>query len=215
MAALIPVTDRLDRRSRVCMTEVPQLPSDLAALIKDLQASQDAGPGVMLTKLIPQLHRAAKRHLPANSPLRINIDSEDLMQETLLHLIANVGAFRGSSWAEFLAFTKAITLQKAAEAARRAQARNARFDLVKPQKTPSQTPEQPSLDPTPSVHASAKEDKQRLTVILAELPELYRMVMRLRLDGLKTTAIAALLHVTDETVRQRLSRALQMLQERW
>ena len=188
----------------------PSLPEDLAALLQQMRAAKTGGNDQILIRLVAQLRQAAKRYLPTTSPLRIGMDSEDLVQDTLLHLIANVDAFRGKTWAEFLAFTKAITSQRAADQARKARQRG------KDPTNPGQViADQPSLDPTPSVQAAAAEDKQRLARILEELPDPYRKTLRLRLDGHESATIASMLGVSDDTVRQRLTRALRMLQERW
>jgi RNA polymerase sigma factor (sigma-70 family) len=90
--------------------------------------------------------------------------------------------------------------------------RSRRRDPTNPEQVIS---DQPSLDPTPSVQAAAAEDKLRLARILEELPDPYRKTLRLRLDGHESSSIAAMLGVSDDTVRQRLTRALRMLQERW
>jgi RNA polymerase sigma factor (sigma-70 family) len=192
------------------MPHEPSLPEDLASLLQQMRAAKQGGPDHNLIRLVTQLRQAAKRHLPNASPLRMSMDSEDLVQETLVHLIANVDAFRGTTWAEFLAFTRTITNQRAADQARKLRSR--RRDPTDPEQVIS---DQPSLDPTPSVQAAAAEDKLRLARILEDLPDPYRKTLRLRLDGHESSSIAAMLGISDDTVRQRLTRALRMLQERW
>ncbi|MCH8947332.1 MAG: hypothetical protein IH789_06845, partial [Acidobacteria bacterium] len=40
------------------------------------------------------------------------MDSEDLTQDTLLHLVQHVQEFRGSTWPEFLAFVQSMIHQQ-------------------------------------------------------------------------------------------------------
>jgi RNA polymerase sigma factor (sigma-70 family) len=61
----------------------------------------------------------------------------------------------------------------------------------------------------------AQEDRERLRLLLGTLSEPHQAVLLLRLDGMDNGEIAARLGITVETVRQRLSRAIRTLQERW
>jgi RNA polymerase sigma factor (sigma-70 family) len=73
----------------------------------------------------------------------------------------------------------------------------------------------PANLPTPSFGAMAQEDRDRLLLLLRTLSDSHRAVLQLRLEGMDNAEIAARLGLTVETVRQRLSRAIRLLQERW
>lgn len=171
-----------------------------------LGASPTAG---ALGEFLPRLRQMARRHLPPESALRAMIDSEDLLQDGLLQLVRNVEQFRGATWPEFLAFVHAILAQKKQQHARRHQVRAGEFDAKPPQET------LPSGQPSPSVDVMAQEDRSRLRQLIAALGEPYRMTLLLRLEGLDNDEIARRLAITPEALRQRLSRAVRMLQERW
>lgn len=165
-------------------------------------------PGALLAWL-PRLRAMARRHLPANSPLRAGFDSEDLLQEGLLQLVRTVEQFRGSTWGEFLAFVHSILAQKKGQQVRRHQVRQREF-----------APEASSdllaaTLPTPSVDAIAGEDRRRVRELVDALPEPYRTTMLLRLQGADNDVLAQQLGIGPEALRQRLSRAVRMLQERW
>lgn len=184
-------------------------PQDLIELLDELRGLRQATSAELLTGLLPRLRSLARKNLPARSPLRLGFDSEDLLQEGMLQLVRQAETFRGTTWAEFLAFSHAILTQKTAQQARRHTVRRNELGSTFDSSTV------PSDDPTPSVHASDAEDKKRVQLLIATLPEPYREAIELRLRGLDNTAIAERLHITDEAVRQRLSRAVKMLQERW
>lgn len=68
---------------------------------------------------------------------------------------------------------------------------------------------------TPSVVLASAEDRERLETWLEELPESPRAALRLRLDGIDYAGIARRLEVSEDNARQRVSRALRVLRERW
>lgn len=163
-----------------------------------------------LGEFLPRLRQMARRHLPAESAVRSLIDSEDLLQEGLMQLVRNVGQFRGATWPEFLAFVHAVLAQKKQQQARRQQVRAGEFDAAPPEQESL-----PSGQATPSVDAMAQEDRLRLQKLIAALAEPYRTPLRLRLEGLDNDEIARRLGISADALRQRLSRAVRMLQERW
>jgi RNA polymerase sigma-70 factor (ECF subfamily) len=183
------------------------MPEDLAALLCDLRSGAARGRGLL--DLSVRLRAMARRHLPGGSPLRFGLDSEDLAQEGLLQLVRHVDRFEGRSWPEFLAFARAVISQKASEAARRQSVRKA-------ERGPSvASVDAATPDPTPSVDAMASEDRRRLRELVGTLPEIYRDAMSLRLEGCEIADVARSLDISEPAARKRLSRALQMMKERW
>jgi DNA-directed RNA polymerase specialized sigma24 family protein len=171
------------------------MPDDLRQLLEEMRTMASAPtPGALLAWL-PRLRAMARRHLPANSPLRAGFDSEDLLQEGLLQLVRTVEQFRGSTWGEFLAFVHSILAQKKGQQVRRHQVRQREF-----------APEASSdllaaTLPTPSVDAIAGEDRRRVRELVEALAD--------------NDVLAQQLGIGPEALRQRLSRAVRMLQERW
>lgn len=193
----------------LAMADTPQRPEELQQLVDAMRALGVAPTAGALGEFLPRLRQMARRHLPAESVVRSLIDSEDLLQEGLLQLVRNVDQFRGGTWPEFLAFVHAILAQKKQQQARRHQVRAGEFDASPPQES------LPSAQTTPSVDAMAQEDRLRLRQLIAALAEPYRTTLQLRLEGLDNEQLARRLGVSAEALRQRLSRAVRMLQERW
>ncbi len=193
----------------LAMADSQQRPEDLQQLVDAMRALGAAPTAGTLGEFLPRLRQMARRHLPAESAVRALIDSEDLLQEGLLQLVRNVEQFRGGTWPEFLAFVHAILAQKKQQQARRRQVRAGEFDTSPPQES------LPSGQATPSVDAMAQEDRLRLRQLIATLAEPYRTTLMLRLEGLDNDELARRLGVSAEALRQRLSRAVRMLQERW
>jgi RNA polymerase sigma-70 factor (ECF subfamily) len=74
--------------------------------------------------------------------------------------------------------------------------------------------EEPARNPTPFEEASAGQTQARLERALAALPDGYREVLLLvAIDRLEPAEAAAIVGVSPETLRQRLSRARAMIKE--
>jgi RNA polymerase sigma-70 factor (ECF subfamily) len=73
----------------------------------------------------------------------------------------------------------------------------------------------PARDPSPSQHAAAVEQSERLAAALDELPEHYRDVIRLaRLDALPLAQVAQRMSRSEDSVRNLLFRAIGLLSDR-
>ncbi|MCB9877605.1 MAG: sigma-70 family RNA polymerase sigma factor [Planctomycetes bacterium] len=192
--------------------ETPGEGRDLESVLSELRelAGREGGGGpASLLALWVRIRNMARKHLPPYSSLRAGLDSEDLAQEGLLHLVRNIERFRGCTWPEFLAFAHAVVQQKVGQQARRMNVRSGEFfgEVADDQMSGEQV--------TPSVDAMAGEDRRRLRELMAGLPESYREPLMLRLNGHENAEIAARLGLTPVALRQRMSRAMKMLQERW
>jgi RNA polymerase sigma-70 factor (ECF subfamily) len=72
-----------------------------------------------------------------------------------------------------------------------------------------------SAAPSPFEELAANESQRRLEAALASLPLIYREVLLLvGVEGMNTTEAAAVCDVSNDTLRQRLSRGRAMLAER-
>lgn len=181
----------------------------LEEFLKDLRACRGASKDVRLGNILLKLRWIARRHLPGTSSLRIGLDSEDLAQEGIVHLLTNIDRFRGDTWSEFFAFAAAIVSQQAAAQARWQRVR-------KPELRSHEDAHDHARDAkTPSADAEHAEERQRLHSLLAKLSEPYRTPLELRLAGKSNQEIAAIMGCKEDLVRKRLSRALAILQGQW
>lgn len=191
------------------MEERAAYPPDLAELLAELRGLRASAPSERIVAILPRLRAMVRKHMPQKSPLRLRLDSEDLVQEGLVQLVRKLDAFRGSSWAEFLAFVHSILARKTTQQRRRKQPHLGEFTAE------ADAEAIPSSDPSPSVDVARAEDRRRVIGLVRSLPDIYRIPIELRLQGLDNEAIAVRLGLGVDNVRQRLSRGIRMLQERW
>ena len=181
---------------------------DLQELLDELRSCEDASSSA-LASLMTRLRRIARSRLPIRSALRIGFDSEDLSQEGLVQLIANLDHFRGTTMAEFLSFANAIISQQVVRQARWQDVRRTELHGG------PEVSEQPAATDTPSANVMSDEAKTKLRTLVSSLREEYREPLVLRLEGLSNADIAARLALREDLVRKRLSRALKELHGRW
>ncbi len=187
-------------------------PPDLGEFLSQLAALDGSGHSAAYTYLRGRLHEAASRHLRPGDGLRPLLDSEDLTHDTILVLARAVPSFDGSGWPQFLAFAETILRRQLADQARHFRTQRRDPDRIEP--FPEADPPAPAT-PTPSETAATRDDRERLLRLIAGLPESLAEVLRLRLDGQDYRAIAGLLGIGVDAARQRMSRALQILRDRW
>ena len=181
----------------------------LQPILKLLRACKVDPSGSEIEELMINLRSIARRHLPTTSALRHGLDSEDLAQEGVVQLIANLERFRGNTIGEFLAFANAVINQQTAKQARWQKGR-------KPELRSYEDAQDHATDlNTPSKDAIQEEETQRAKKLVHELPEPYRETVLLRFEGKSYTEIANLLSVSEEVVRKRFSRALKTIQSQW
>lgn len=186
------------------------MPDDLRDLLAALQSTHTTNAPAGLIELTRRIRAAAHRGLPANSPLRRSIDSEDLMQETVADLVRAASQFRGRTWGRFFAFTLELLQRRKVAHARRAKVRRAERDAGA---SPSELHD-PRV-PTPSNEAMAHDDAKKAARLLRELASPYREALELKLRGVPTHEIASTLGAEEGTVRKRIARALRMLKAKW
>lgn len=150
----------------------------------------------------------AQEVLPPNDDLRREIDSEDLAQDVLLHLVQHVDEFRGSTWPEFFAFVRTMTHQRRLDRARRQ-------NRQKRQRDPEAQTHRATEPKSPSVIAMGREEKRRLRLLIEDLPQSLKAVLELRLQGKGYAEIADEIGFSEANTRQRVSRSIKTLRERW
>lgn len=151
-----------------------------------------------------QLMRQHKRTLfrTARAILRNDADAEDAVQDALLRAYQALATFRGesklSTWLVRIAANAALMRR--------------RGDKRAPVGAPAT--ELASAQPGPDRQALRGELRRRFAESIAELPEDYRAVFRLRaLEDLDVEQTAAMLRIPQATVRSRFFRARALLRK--
>ncbi|MBK9386705.1 MAG: sigma-70 family RNA polymerase sigma factor [Planctomycetes bacterium] len=188
-------------------------PADLDQLVRALrEARRDLG-ALLQDELLRRVRALCSQRLASGDRLRGSMDSEDLTQDVLIDLIDAIEEFRGRSWQEFFAFVDALVGRRKVQHARRLGAAK-RGGFAAPAALPSEVGANPSG--TPSRAAANAEERERAGQLLAGLPEEERLPIQWRLmEELSYAEIAARLGISEEAARQRVSRGLRRLKERW
>lgn len=181
--------------------------ADLLRELRKLRAEHEATESI--TDFMSKLRSISRRYLPQRSVLRDGLDSEDLAQEGLVHLIQNVDQFRGQTMAEFLAFAKVVVRQQAVRQVRWQGVRRRELGATEDAEDHARDVRSPSAD------VVLEEDKSKLRMLLSTLSEAHQQPLRMRLDGMSNAEIADRLGLREDLVRKRLSRALKELQDKW
>ena len=148
----------------------------------------------------------ARKILPRGDRARDFVETRDVFQSALRSGWLRAEHFRGTTKQEFMNWLLAIFRRKIGRAVRR----------KRPQAM-GEIPEHEARgrDDTPGVLTNLirEEVKTRVRAAISELPEDQRVVIGMRLDGLKAPEIADRLGITPEAVRKRESRAVKKLLE--
>lgn len=150
-------------------------------------------------ELYPRLHRAMRAYVAGSS-----VDPEDILQETFLKAYKNMNRFKGRStmytWLYSIARNIAID----------------EFRKRKYEKLQSNTPVEEFEIASDSEPAEQnREDVMLLRKAIAELPELLRSVVVMKtIDGLSYPEISEITGVNEETLKNRMFRARQLLSVR-
>jgi RNA polymerase sigma-70 factor (ECF subfamily) len=159
------------------------------------------------------LHLLARLRLPPE--LRQQLDSSDVVQETLLKAHAHAEQFRGQSRAEQAAWLRRIlanTLADAARKLRREPAEQVSLEQALGESSARLEAWLQTHDPSPCSQAARQEQLLRLANALAQLPEDNRAAIELRyLQGHSVPEIARLLSRSVPSVAGLLRRGLHAL----
>jgi RNA polymerase sigma-70 factor (ECF subfamily) len=134
--------------------------------------------------------------------------AEDIVQDVFLKIIKNISRFKGkaqlSTWIYRIAYNEALMYL-------RTQKKNKQRESVdsKDQTEFEENNLFVNQTETPESILDARERKEHLEQILAALPIKYRMVLLLRIsEGLSIKKTAAILKLTETSVKSRLHRTL-------
>jgi RNA polymerase sigma factor (sigma-70 family) len=152
-----------------------------------------------------QLLQIARQILPPGDRARDFVESTDLLQSALKSGWLDASQFRGGSPGEFLGWMRTILRRKLGRVVRRRDPRPAGEPLEEAAGLP------PSGEESRLAALVREEVKLRVQAAVADLPEEQRVVVEMRLQGLKSPDIAAVLGLSPEAVRKRESRAAERL----
>ncbi|MBK9383719.1 MAG: sigma-70 family RNA polymerase sigma factor [Planctomycetes bacterium] len=188
-------------------------PEDLEQLVRALRGVRSDLGSLMQSEVLRRVRSLCSQRLGAGDRLRGAMDSEDLTQDVLLDLIAAIEEFRGESWPEFFAFVDALLGRRKVQHSRRLGARK-RGGFAEPEALPTEGGAAPAA--SPSGLAAEDEERERARRLLESLPEEERRPIQWRLlEELSYAEIAQRLGLSEEAARQRVSRGLRRLKERW
>jgi RNA polymerase sigma-70 factor (ECF subfamily) len=159
--------------------------------------------GLLLQFYRPYLLHVANQEVAQD--LQAKAAPSDLVQETLLRAQQCFGQFRGENEAELLGWLCAILHREVGQFVRR---------LPEGEKRPQQELDSgvAAKDETPSQRAQRQEEIDTVRAALAQLPEPYQQVIRLReFDKLSYKEIAERMGRSPEAVRKLWTRAVDQL----
>jgi RNA polymerase sigma-70 factor (ECF subfamily) len=150
--------------------------------------------------------------------LRAKVSPSDVVQETFLEAQRDFAQFHGNREEELLAWLRRIFTNNLANTARRFRADmrsvGREVPLVSPDDSQDGARDLCSDTPTPSQRVINQEDLTALEGAVAQLPEHYRQVLRLRYERhLPWAAIGAEMRCSDEAARKLWARAVAALEQ--
>jgi RNA polymerase sigma-70 factor (ECF subfamily) len=150
--------------------------------------------------------------------MRKQLDSSDLVQETLLKAYQKQGQFRGQTESERAAWLRSILANTLTDAlrkfARQQGYQEQSLELALEESSARIEAWLAGSEPEPSQQAERNEQVLRLARALAQLPEEQRMALELRhLQGYRVPAIGALMGRSTAAVAGLLRRGLKRLRE--
>lgn len=191
---------------KACAPLTPAPPETLTneQLVERVLSGDMAPFGWLIRRNNPRVYRAIR------SLLRTESEIEDVMQTVYVLAYSKLGSFRGD--ASFSTWLTRIALNEALGRLRRDRRHSvvsltlvADTDVVRDD----------SSAPTPEASCSQRELAALLETAVDDLPELYRVVFVLReVDGMGTAETAAVLDVSEDVVKTRLSRARALLRDK-
>jgi len=177
---------------------------DTIALLERAKRGEAAARDALAARFLPRLRRWASGRLPGHA--RSQVDTDDLVQVTLVRALGRLESFEVRNEGSFLAYLKQIVLNQIRDELRRPCAHQERGDLG----------EVPSEAPSPIEEVIGAETLARYEAALAGLPASYREAVTLRVEfGLSFEEMAqAMGKPSANAARLLLTRALVQLAKR-
>ena len=174
--------------------------ADEAALLAALKAGQPHAYEELVRTHSPRLLAVIRLITPS--------EAEDALQETFLSAFRAIASFDGrakiGTWLHRIAVNAALMRKR-----RQKSRAEISIDALQPEFEKGMHKSRPTefAAPVTSEGGIDIEQKERLLLALAQLPEEFRVVVMLRdAEGLESAAVAAALGISDSLVRQRLHR---------
>lgn len=158
-----------------------------------------------------------------DTDLRAKAGASDLVQETFLEAQRDFVQFHGGTETELLAWLRQLLLHNIANfvrhyrtTAKRAVGREINLRAAGDRSSADGLAGLPGLSPSPSAQVQAQESLEQLQQALAQMPEDYQEVIRLRNQNrLPFDEIGKRMQRSADAARRLWSRAIERLQEEW
>ena len=190
-----------------------QPPTSSFGLIESFKKGDSRAFSLLFEKYRPRL--AVLIHYKLSSERRHIVDVDDILQETFLEAVRDIGHFEYRSPGSFLSWLSSIADHVIIDAARfeRRQKRDGGEPLRFRSESNPEGPE-PAETKTPSRVLAQKEAVQALLEKLNALPEDYRQAILLaKIEGLNTQELAERLGKSREAAALLLHRAIQRFRQ--
>lgn len=184
---------------------------DSHALLELARQGDGSALGQLTERLRPYLKQVVRPGLAAGAAVA-HEDASDLVQQTLMRAVSNLGEFRGTTIQEWRGWLAAIARNET-RAALRHQAAEMR-DSVR--SVPLESGILAADGESPSTAMQRNELQQRLDLTLQELAPAQRQIIRWRQDEqLSHAEIADRLGIRVDAARQRCKAAMDALRKAW
>ncbi len=173
-------------------------------LCEKIREGDAAARAVLIERYFGALHRWARGRLPRNA--RSEMNTEDLVQETMVRALSRLEGFKPGETGSFLAYLRQILKNRVRDEVRKIRTRPRAEEL-------NESIEQPG--PSPVEQAIDMETWERYEAGLAALPAQQRegVIMRLELQFSHQQVAEALGMPTANSARMMVSRAIERLVE--
>ncbi len=144
--------------------------------------------------------------------LKNDYDAEDCVHETVIAIVKRLDSFKGIEDENHLKWLICLVCKNTAlnmlKKSRKRQSKEVSLDALP---FGSSTEDLADDSPSPEEMAVGEDSVRHMIEMINRLDEKYREVILLKYSGLDSKSIAELLFISQDTVRQRLFRARQML----
>lgn len=207
-----PMIERMDGAEAQSLS-----PSEVESLCRQAVGGDTPALERLLWSYHGRLLGAARRKIGVD--WQGKLDAEDILQETYVHIFADIGKFQYTGEDSFFHWASRILDHRFIDQVRRLRAQ--KRDLLR-EATPAAGNDSrydgfiarcfPDLS-TPSIAMSRQDAQRAIVMCMAQLPEHYRtVVQRHYLDEESLSSIAADMNRSEDAVRRMASRALDQLE---
>jgi len=185
--------------------------STIGRLLRQARSSEQCGSdlGALLEVFRPSLMELADARL--GEKMRRRMSQSDLVQETMLTATEHFSAFRGQSGAEFRNWLMEVFRTRLIDGIRRHRLAERRSLQREKIMTGDQLEDR---SPSPSQCVALEEEANAILSALAQLPDQFKEIVRMRyIDDLTFEEIAILQRSSVTTIWRRWSDAVQLLKQ--